>query len=276
MIPLLICSYQPRYLERVVHWLKNGMVQEKYRIIMWDNGGAQGICAAYGLDCYSSRTGPTGEPQNVGKALAMRHLVDIANKTLPDATCYVCMDDDVIVDRDHLDALVEAAQRPYVGMVGAHFHPFNTVIPEGGSIVGFDPCPVCLSGVDAPLCHHCGGSGKDKLGLRLRTYPAEDRTVRRVGRVAGTLFAVSKAAVAKLRWAPYLYPILTRKEDNKPIVYWAEDGVLDTALTVLGFTNGYLEVTGLTPAIHLPELNNDYLVWKLKARSALPAEGFRF
>jgi hypothetical protein len=276
MIPLLLCAYRPRYLEHVLYWLRKGRVEEKYRIMIWDNGGAESMCAREGFTCYSWRPGGAGEPQNVGKAFAMRQLVDIANKTLPDAACYVCMDDDVVVDRDHLDALVAATQRPNIGMVGAHFHPFHTVMPPGGSIVEFDPCPDCLGAGNVPACSRCGGSGKDPRGLRLRTYPAEDRTVRKTGRVAGTLFAVSKAAVAKLRWKPYLYPVLTRPHDDRPVVYWAEDQVLDMGLTALGFTNGYLEVTGLTPAIHLPELNVEYMQWKLKARAKPPDDEFRF
>lgn len=283
LVPLLICAYKPRYLEPVLGWLRAGGVFEQYRVFVWDNGGAGDICAKYGVGCYGMRDQLTHQAANLGKALAMRHLVDVVKQALPGADCYVCMDDDVIVDRPHLDALVAAARRPGLGMIGPLFHPFNTVTPPDGSIVSLDPCPTCggpTSGGDpahaASACVHCGGSGKDPQGLLLRVYPAEDRTVKNLGKLAGTLFAVSKAAVGKLQWAPYLYPILLRESDKKPVVYWAEDAALDQALTVLGFTNGYLAMPGLTPAIHLPELNADYMNWKLKARKVAPTSEFEF
>ena len=275
LTPLLMCAYRSRYLAAVLGWLKKERIEEKYRILIWDNGETKDICAAHGLTSYSSQSGGTSKPKNVGKALGMVYLVDIANKALPDATCYVCMDDDVIVDREHLDALVAAAHRPSIGMVAARFHPFNTVMPAGGSVIDFDPCPVCSTAEQRVACSYCRATGKDPQGLRLRTYPAEDRTKTDLGKVAGTLFAVSKAAVATLEWAPYLYPVLIR-EHNKPVIYWGEDAALDIALTTRGFTNGYLEMASLSPAVHLPELNQAYMNWKLKARWQPPIDEFDF
>jgi hypothetical protein len=136
-------------------------------------------------------------------------------------------------------------------MVAAHFHPFNSAKPAGGSVVEFDG------------------------GLRLRTYSPKDRLDNNLGKVAGGLFAISKSSVAKTKFAPYLYPILTRQDDNRPIVYWAEDATLDVALTHEGLTNGYLEMPNLTPAIHLPELDEEYTQWKLKAREEPPTEEFK-
>jgi len=274
-IPLMICAYRSRYLDAVLNWLTLEGIEEKFRVFVWDNGGAKKIGAAYGFETYGLGARPSAEPENVGKALAMQCLVDIVNKAVPDATCYVCMDDDVIVDCEHLEALVSATERPYIGMVGAQFHPFNTVMPAGGTVVGFDPCPACSAGKPSRTCPLCRGSGTDPNGLMLRTFPTADRIVNNTGRVAGTLFAVSKAAVAKLRSAPYLYPILTRQNDDKPIVYWSEDATLDVALTEQGFTNGYLEKPGLTTAIHLPELDHEYMQWKVKARVEPPIEGFK-
>jgi Glycosyl transferase family 2 len=273
--PLLICAYRSRYLDAVLNWLASEGIEEKYQVFVWDNGGARQIAAEYGFETHGLGATESAEPRNVGKAIAMQYLVDIVTKALPDATCYVCMDDDVIVDYEHLDALVSAAHRPSIGMVAARFHPFNSVMPAGGSIVEFDPCPVCSASKPSARCLHCRGSGKNPQGLRLRTYPVEDRTVLNVGRVAGTLFAVSKAAVAETKYAPYLYPILTRQGDNSPIVYWSEDATLDVALTSEGYTNGYLEMPHLTPAIHLPELDHEYMQWKLKAREEPPIEGFK-
>jgi len=271
--PLLICAYRPRYLDTVLNWLSQE-IDETYRVFVWDNGGAKVFSAAYGFETYALAGSASAGPKNVGKAIAMRHLVDIVAGAMPEATCYVCMDDDVIVDRDHLDALVAAAHRPFVGMVAAGFHPFNSAMPPGGSIIEFDACPVCAAATQLTACHHCRGSGKDPHGLRLRTYSAKDRTANNLGKVAGGLFAVSKSAVAKTQFAPYLYPILTRQGDNSPIVYWSEDATLDTALAGIGFTNGYLEMPDLTPAIHLPELDEEYMQWKLKARKEPPVVGF--
>jgi len=274
--PLLICAYRSRYLDIVLNWLVSEAIDEKYQVFVWDNGGAREITAAYGFETYGLGASATAEPRNVGKAIAMQHLVDVVARALPEATCYVCMDDDVIVDSGHLDALVAAALRPSLGMIAARFHPFNTVMPAGGAVIDLDPCPACSAADPSPGCPRCRGSGTDPQGLRLRTYPVEDRTVHDLGRVAGTLFAVSKAAVARLRSAPYLYPIVTRQQDNAPIVYWAEDATLDVNLTREGFTNGYLETRGLTPAIHLPELDHEYMQWKRKARVEPPIEGFTF
>ena len=277
MIPLLICAYWPRYLDSVIEWLKAENVEEKFRIIVWDNGGAKDICTKHHVRWCAINDKTTFQPVNLGKALAMRYLVDVVMQELPNADCYVCMDDDVIVDRNHLETLVEAALRPSLGMIGPRYHPFNSPAPPGGSIVELDSCPECNGDTaDQTACKHCGGSGKDPHGLRLRTYPTEDRTVNKFGRIAGTLFAISKEVVEKLKWAPHLYPLRLRESDNKPIVYWTEDAELDKALTELGFTNGYLEMTSLTPVIHLPELNPEYMKWKLKARTEPPMTEFDF
>lgn len=263
MTPLLICSFKGRYLEVVFRWLLTERVPQKYRILVWDNGGAAEVCARYGVACYGLRDKGSGAAINLGKAAGMHYLVDIVNKELPQADCYVCMDDDVIVSRDHLDALAAAAQRPGMGMIGARFHPFNTTMPPGGQPALFDPCPACTGST----CPRCGGLGKDPQGLRLIVYPAEDRTMRNLGRIAGTLFAVSRAALARLPWAPYLYPIHGRPGDGKPYIYWTEDATLDMGLTRLGLTNGYLDNPDLLHAIHLPELNLEYMAWKIKART---------
>jgi hypothetical protein len=240
MIPLLICSYKGRYLEVVLRSLVRQRVPDRYAVLVWDNGGAAAVCARQGVQCLGMRDRSTGEAINVGKAVAMRHLVDQAGKVVPEADCYVCMDDDVIVDPAHLDALVSAARRPGMAMIGPRFHPFNTRIPDGGSAVCVD-------------------------GLRLHVHPRELRTVHKRGAVAGTLFAISRAAVSRLPWAPSLYPILLSPETNKPVIYWTEDARLDIALAELGLLGGYLDDPGLTPAIHLPELNREYEAWKFDA-----------
>jgi hypothetical protein len=220
-----------------------------YRVYVWDNGGAVDSAAALRLPCYAIHD-PRGRVINIGKAAAVRHLVDIARDELPGADCYVCMDDDVVADRPHLDALVAAARTPGLGMIGAAFHPFNSPEPSGGEV----------RSVSTP-----GGD------LRLRVYPPADRTERNVGRVAGTLFAVSAAAVAALPWAPAIYPVLADHGSGRPVVYWSEDGTLDIALTRAGLVNGYLADPTLTPAIHLPELNDEYLRWKVGHRRADPS-----
>ena len=277
MIPLLICAFRPRYLDSVIEWLKAEKIEEKYRIIVWDNGGAKDICTKHKIRWCAIHDKTTLQPVNLGKALAMRYLVDVVMQELPSADCYVCMDDDVVVDRNHLDMLVEAARRPSLGMIGPRYHPFNSPASPGGSIVELDSCPVCNGDTaDHTACQHCGGSGKDPRGLRLRAYPEEDRLVNKFGRIAGGLFAISKEVVAKLKWAPHIYPLRLREGDNKPIVYWTEDAELDMALTELGFTNGYLEMTSLIPVIHLPELNAEYMNWKLKARTEPPMTEFDF
>jgi len=272
IVPLLICAFRSRYLEHVLHWLQCGQVQENYLILVWDNGGAGETCRHYNVTCHALRDKTTDRPVNVGKALAMRFLVDVVQETLPDADCYVCMDPDIIVDRDHLDALVAAARRPGLGMIGARFHPFNSPTPTGGCPVAMDPCPRC----GRKGCADCAGSGDDPHGLRLLTFPAAARTEEGTGKVAGGLFAVSRNALAKLSWAPYLYPILQRGKAQKPVLYWAEDALLDGRLTELGFVNGYLDMPTLTPAIHLPELNARYLSWKNDARVHPPTEDFDF
>jgi hypothetical protein len=246
MNPLLICSYKGRYLEVMLRWLLKRGVARKYRLLVWDNGGAADVCARYGIACSGVRDRATGQAINLGKAGGMRYLIDIAREKAPRAVCYVCADDDVVFDSSHLDALVEAALRPGLGMIGPRFHPFNTTMPEGSETVVLDPG-----------------------GLRLRVYPPEERTVHNMGKVAGTLFAISLATVARLPWAPYLYPVPRAPQSSKPIVYWTEDATLDIALTRLGFVNGYLDVPGLTDVLHLPELNLDYLAWKVEARNGI-------
>lgn len=250
MTPLLICAYNPRYLEHVLQWLRSCKVEEKYRIFAWDNGGASEVLRKFDLKWHCVQDGDTGAAVNVGKALAMQYLMDAVNEVMPDADCYVCMDDDIIVDRDHLDALVAAARRPGLGMIAPRFHPFNSVVPAGGTVSSLEPG-----------------------GLRLLTYPREDRTVRNTGRVAGGLFALSRSSIAKLSWAPYLYPILANN-NQEPVVYWTEDATLDGALTAAGLTNGYLAGGELVPVIHLPELDPDYMKWKLRARETPPMSGY--
>lgn len=268
MTPLLICAYKPRYLEAVLKWLRSIGAERDYKIFAWDNGGAGPILRQAGLEWHCVRDEATQEPINVGKALAMRYLFDIVNEAMPDADCHVCMDDDIVVDRPHLAALVAAARRPGMGMIAPRFHPFNSVVPEGGTVTYFDPCPRCRKpGFTAfgQACAACAGTGKDPKGLHLLTFPTEDRTLRNKGKVAGGLFALSKAAVLKLPWAPHPYPILTGA-DQKPAVYWTEDATLDHALTVAGLINGYLEGDEHVPVIHLPELDPAYMRWKLEAR----------
>jgi len=252
MTPLLICAYRPRYLEAVLNWLRTQEVEQEYRIFAWDNGGAADILRKFGLEWNCVHDEATGQVTNLGKALAMHYLVDVVNDAMPDADCYVCMDDDIVVDRKHLDALVAAARRPGFGMIAPRFHPFNSVVPAGGTISGF-------------------GAGPD--AVRLMTYPAEDRTVRNTGRIAGGLFAISRASVGKLPWAPYFYPILAN-DKNEPVVYWTEDATLDGALTAAGLVNGYLAAEDLNPVLHLPELNDAYRQWKLKAQRETPKSSF--
>lgn len=268
MVPLLMCAYKPPYLRVVLNWLRSVNAEEKYRIFAWDNGGADAIFKEAGLNWHCVRDDTQENVINVGKALAMRYLMDVVNHAMPEADCIVCMDDDIIVDRDHLDALVATARRPEMGMIAPRIHPFNSVVPSGGTVSCFDVCEDCV-GHRQPIgntgCLKCGGLGRNPKGLRLRTYPREDRTVRNTGKIAGGLFAVSKASINRLPWAPYLYPILTTAE-QKPAVYWTEDASLDFGLTNSGLINGYLEGSELTPVIHLPELNPDYIQWKLQAR----------
>lgn len=276
MTPLLLCAYKPRYLEVVLRWLRSERVEEKYRIFAWDNGGADKIFRKFGLTWNCVPDESTKGVINVGKALAMQYLIDAANLNMPEAECYVCMDDDIIADRDHIDSIVAAAMRPGMGMIAPRFHGFNSVEPKGGHLSFFDHCPVCTSAV-MPLgnskCSACGGLGHDLQGLRLWTYPKEDRTVHNMGRIAGGLFAISKASIAMLSSAPYIYPILT-SADGDPIVYWTEDATLDGALTAVGLVNGYLRGSELNPVIHLPDLNEDYVKWKLEARKSPPTTGF--
>lgn len=245
-------------------------VEQKYRIFAWDNGGAAVIFKKFDLKWQCVRDETTDVVTNVGKALAMRFLIDTVTNEMPGADCYVCMDDDIIVDRDHIDALVTAARRPELGMIAPRFHPFNSVVPDGGKVSFMDTCPICKDSgkfVGYTVCLRCGGLGKDPSGLRLHVYPKEDRTLLNTGRVAGGLFAISKASVSKLPWAPHLYPILSNL-NQEPVLYWTEDATLDGALTAAGLINGYLDGNELTPVIHLPELNEAYKQWKLQAQKS--------
>jgi hypothetical protein len=273
---LFICAFQPRYLDWVLGWLALHKVPEKYQIIVWDNGGAAEICARHKISCFSMKDQSSGKVTNVGKALGMHHLIDISKQHKLDIDCYVCMDDDVITDRPHLDALAAAAMRPGLGMIGAMFHPFNTTVPGDGTLQFLDPCRHCRGTGASPgagACAACQGSGKDPRGLCLRVYPREERLLHNHGKVAGTLFAVARGTVERLPWAPYMYPIMYNQQDGTPVVYWGEDATLDVTLTSMGFLNGYVESPTLTPALHLPELNRTYQEWKMSARTSGFARG---
>lgn len=275
MTPLLLCAYRPKYLRVVLKWLFDNGVPNRYRIYAWDNGGAAEILREFKLEWHCVRDEATGEPVNVGKSLAMRNLVDVIDEQMPRTDCYVCMDDDIIVGLDQLDVMTEVARRPGMGMIAASFHPFNSYMPPSGSVVPIDPCLRCgeTGKVGSMACPACRGSGKNPNGLQLRVYPAEDRTVHKVGRVAGGLFAVSRDAVRTLPWGPNLYPFVL-SESNQPIVYWTEDAELDAALTAAGRVNGYLQGGSYVPAIHLPDLDPDYLRWKSEARIKPPSSSY--
>ena len=278
MIPILLCAYKPRYLDVVLEWLKSMGDHRGYRIFAWDNGGAAEQLRHAGLEWHCVRDEQTQDVLNLGKALAMRYLMDVVNAAMPDADCYVLMDDDIVVDSDQLDAMAAAARRPALGMIGPRYHPFNTPMPSGGTVTFMDRCPSC-KGVPRRMfafatCRACGGTGVDEKGLRLRTYPVEDRTLRNIGRIAGGVFAVSKASLGKLEWAPHPYPLVL-DDDGKPVVYWSEDAVLDLALTKAGLTNGYLEGNDYTPVIHLPDLNQAYREWKRRALRVPPTSDFQ-
>lgn len=269
MTPVLLCAYRPRYLTLVLKWLMSPSFGQKYRLFVWDNGDASEIFRDAGLEWHRVLDEDSGKVVNIGKALAMQYLVDVANRSLEDFDCYVCMDDDIIVDCAHLDALVNTARRPNLGMVAGFMHPFNSAVPSGGSITLLDPCNACTGAnklLNATTCQICGGTGVDAGGQRLRTYPAQDRTEKMQAKIAGGLFAVSKSSVDRLPWAPYLYPILTTA-DHKPAVYWTEDASLDFGLTKAGLLNGYLDNMDFPPAIHLPDLDEAYVQWKRMARN---------
>ena len=272
-----MCTYRPRYLEKVLNWLRSNKAEEKYRFFLWDNGGAAPILKRTDLKWHCVKDEDSQKVVNVGKALGMQYLIDVVRESVPEASCYLCMDDDIIVDPLHMDALVSIAKRPGFGMIAGRFHPFNSIVPDGGSVELIDPCPLCALDCSSPkisACPHCGGNRKDPNGLRLRTYPPEDRTVRNIGKVAGGLFSISTAAIATLPWSPYLYPILTVKGTDRPVVYWTEDASLDAALTNAGLVNGYLDGLQHMPAIHLPEMDEQYTDWKRRARDTPPTKGF--
>lgn len=266
---MLLCAYRPTYLHATLKWLQSADFNRKYRLFAWDNGGAESVFRQCGLKWHSIKDEGSGKVRNVGKALAMRHLFDAANEALPELDCYICMDDDIVVDSAHLDALVKVVRRPAFGMIAGRMHAFNSAVPSGGKPVFFDPCPAgCINGRKLlGACSTCGGLGKDRNGLQLLTFPPEDRLIKTKGKIAGGLFAVSRAAASRLPWAPHLYPILTDRADE-PIPYWTEDASLDHGLTQIGLINGYLQNAEVTPAIHLPDLNESYVEWKKKAREA--------
>lgn len=249
MTPLLICAYKPRYLRAVLSWFREEEIDRHYRIFVWDNGGAAEILREAGLEWHCVRDEATGEPVNVGKAIAMNMLIDIVAEQVPEFDCFACMDHDIVIGRDQLDLLTTIARRPGMGMIAGCFHPFNAP-PAGGTVVSLSPG-----------------------GPRLMVYPAEDRTVRNMGRIAGGVFALPRSALQKLPWAPRLYPVLLNPE-QKPVVYWTEDASLDCALTVAGLTNGYLYGSEHEPALELPELNTAYATWKRKAIQQPPVSDF--
>nr|WP_315491419.1 hypothetical protein [uncultured Rhodoferax sp.] len=271
MIPVLLCTYRPTYLNATLGWLKTPDFDKRFRLFVWDNGGAEATLRQFGLEWQCSRDETTGKVWNLGKALAMRHLIDSATAALPEADVFVCMDDDIAVDAAHLDAIVSAARRPGVGMVAGQMHPFNSLAPVGGTITLMDACPSCANVTSwkslFSRCPRCKGTGMNTDGLRLKTYPVETRTIHGKGQVAGGLFAVSRVSLSKLSWAPYLYPFLG-DDSNEPVLYWTEDASLDHGLTSAGLINGYLDSSDVNPAIHLPGLNPEYERWKEKAREA--------
>lgn len=269
LTPVLLCTYRPTYLHTTLKWLRSRDFERSYRLFVWNNGGAEETLRAFDISWQCVFDDQSGKVRNVGKAMAMRYLVDTANDALPELDCYVCIDDDIAVDVHHLDTLVAAARRPGLGMVAGRMHPFNSVVPPDGRVEFLDPCTAgCNAGRKLfSGCTACGGLGRDRAGLQLLTYPPEDRLVRKTGRVAGGLFAVSKAALAKTPWAPHLYPILADR-NGEPVPYWTEDASLDHALTQAGLLNGYLQSPQVNPAIHLPDLDDDFARWKKKAREA--------
>jgi hypothetical protein len=235
--------------------------------MVWDNGGATEVCNRYGILSGASRDS-SQQVVNLGKAGGLWQLRTLRPDYFEEAGCYVCMDDDVIVDAVQLDALVKTALRPGLGMIGACWHPFNSTMPTDvvATTLFLDPYPQCTpddSGRESIDRDMISLSGMDDPNRPcLKVFPASLRTEQKRGMLAGTLFAISRDTVARLPWAPFIYPVIGR--DGKPFIYWPEDGFLDIKLTELGFTNGYLATPGLIPAIHLPELNQEYTKWKIK------------
>ena len=253
MNALLICSYKGKYLDVVLRRLIEQEAQKRFQILVWDNGGATEVCKRYGVFCGGAYNHNTGQAVNIGKAFGVHNLRNLTKDIFDGVNCYVCMDDDIIVDGEHLDALVQAALRPGLGMIAPLYHPFNSVMPGEWTSVLIDS----------------NSTAGDCEGLRLKVFDKSFRTEHNRGMIGGCLFAVSRDNIAKLSWAPDIYPVNSR--DGKAVIYWAEDAVLDVALTKLGLINGYLDNPNLTPVIHLPELNQEYQAWKDKARTGAVA-----
>ncbi len=244
MIPLLIFAYNSQYLESILIWLQDERFSEKYYIVIWDNGGSHEICNKYDFPCYYKIDEQSGLVKNCGKAYGAHRLMKIINKEIPNADVYVCMDADVIITRDHLDAVVSAAQNPEIGMIGPRWHPFHSPVPSCGTI----------------KIMNTPASTKNEP---IRVFPVEKRLKEGRGFVAGTLFAISKETVEKLPCCPDMYPILVDERAKQFVVYWNEDAWLDIELTKYSLINGYLERSDLIPAIHLPELDMEYQKWKV-------------
>lgn len=251
MTPLLICASRPVYLPIVLKWLHRQDVHKHYRIFAWDNGGSSEVFREAGIECRDARDERSGETLDIGRAEALRRLVDVVDQQMPRADCYVCMGDDVLVSRDQLDVLVEVARRPGMGMIGAKFHRFNDPTPPGGVEQGLEDCTRCnATGMRGSMaCPSCDGTGRNPNGLRWKVHPREDRSERRLGRVSGSLFAVSKAALRKTPWAPQLYPMVRGGTQDG-----SEDVALDIALTEAGLLGGHLAGAHV-PAFRLPDLD---------------------
>ena len=251
MNALLICSYKGKYLDIVLERLIEQEVPKKFHILVWDNGNAAEVCKRYDIICGGAYHAETRQAVNIGKTHGIHNLRVLKKDILDIVNCYVCMDDDIIVDGEHLDALVQAALRPGLGMIAPYYHPFNSPMPKGSASVLIDS-------------HAAAG---DRGRLRLKVFDQTFRTKHSIGMIGGGLFAIARDNVAKLPWAPDIYPLI--KQDGKAVIYCAEDTVLDVELTKLGLLNGYLENPRLTPVIHLPEVNQEYQAWKANARTGV-------
>ena len=247
---LLICSYKGKYLDIVLKRLIEQEAPKKFHIMVWDNGGAEEVCERYGVFCGGAYHRETQQAVNIGKSFGFHNLRNIKKDIFDEANCYVCMDDDIIVDARHLDALVQAALMPGLGMIAPYYHPFNSPMPDGWTSVLMDSCPTAGEGTE----------------LRLKIFDPTFRTEQKRGMIGGGLFAVSRANVAKLPWAPDIYDVINK--NGQAVVYYSEDATLDDALTKLGLINGYLDNHGLTPVIHLPELNREYQAWKVNVQTS--------
>jgi len=250
MNALLICSYKGKYLDIVLRRLIEQEARSRFHIMVWDNGGAAEVCARHGFLCGGAYNKETMQAVNVGKAYGFHNLRNLNKDIFDEVDCYVCMDDDIIVDGEHLDALVQAALQPGLGMIAPLYHPFCSPMPGGGTSILI-------------ASSHTAAGGN--VALRIKTFDQAFRTEQNRGMIGGGLFAIASDNVAKLPWAPDIYPVIG--QDGKPAVYWSEDARLDIELTRLGMLNGYLDDPILTPVIHLPELDGEYQEWKVKARS---------